>query len=43
MTIWANITSPVKIYVVDTKIYCTINEPFKVLPALQLALNKLSD
>ena len=38
-----NITSTVKIYADDTKIYRTINEPDKDIPALQLDLNKLSD
>ena len=37
------ITSTVKIYADDTKIYCTINEPEKDIPALQLDLNRLSD
>ena len=39
----ANITSTVKIYADDTKIYRTINEADKNIPALQLDLNKLSD
>ena len=38
-----NITSIVKIFADDTKIYCTINEPDKDVPALQLVLNRLSD
>ena len=37
-----NITSTVKIYADDTKIYRTINEPDKDIPALQLDLNRLS-
>ena len=43
MIISTNITSTVKIYSDDTKIYCTINEPDKDIPALQLDLNRLSD
>ena len=39
----ANITSTVKIYADDTKIYRKIMEPDKDIPALQLDLNKLSD
>ena len=39
----ANITSTVKICADETKIYRTINEPDKNIPALQLDLNKLSD
>ena len=35
-----NITSIVKIYADDTKIYRTINEPDKDIPALQLDLNR---
>ena len=38
-----NITSTVKIYADDTKIYRTINEPDKDISALQLDLNRLSD
>ena len=38
-----NITSTVEIYADDTKIYRTINEPDKDIPALQLDLNRLSD
>ena len=38
-----NITSTVKIYAYDTKIYRTINEADKDIPALQLDLNRLSD
>jgi len=41
--ILANITSTVKIYADKTKIYRTINESDKDIPALQLDLNKLSD
>ena len=43
MIISTNITSTVKIYADDTKIYRTINEPDKDIPALQLDLNRLSD
>ena len=38
-----NITSTVKIYADDTKIYRTINGPDKDISALQLDLNRLSD
>ena len=38
-----NITSTVKTYADDIKIYGTINEPDKDMPALQLDLNRLSD
>ena len=38
-----NITSTVKIYADDTKIYRTINQPDKDISALQLDLNRLSD
>ena len=38
-----NITSTVKIFADDTKIYRTINEPDKDVPSLQLDLNRLSD
>ena len=43
MIILTNITSTVKIYADDTKIYRTINEPDKDIPALQLDQNRLSD
>ena len=43
MIISTTITSTVKIYTDDTKIYHTINEPDKDIPALQLDLNRLSD
>ena len=43
MIISTNITSTVKIYADGTKIYRTINEPDKDIPALQLDLNRLSD
>ena len=38
-----NITSTVKIFADDTKIYRTINEPDKDVPSLHLDLNRLSD
>ena len=43
MIISTTITSTVKIYTDDIKIYRTINEPDKDIPALQLDLNILSD
>ena len=38
-----NITSTVKIFADDTKIYRTINDPYKDVPSLQLDPNRLSD
>ena len=38
-----NVTLTVTIYADDTKIYRTINEPDKNIPAIQLDLNRLSD
>ena len=38
-----NVTSTVKIYADDTKIYSTINDPKKDNSALKLDLNRLSD
>ena len=41
--ILTNVTLTVTIYADDTKIYRTINEPDKNIPAIQLDLNRLSD
>ena len=38
-----NVTLTVTIYADDTKIYRTINEPDKNIPAIQLDLNRLTD
>ena len=41
--ILTNVTLTVTIYADDTKIYRTINEPDKNIPAIQLDLNRLTD